>query len=171
MEGKETMIRQRKKILVTMLVFGIAGFFGITLAQNGIEPDAQIEQEKLETLLRRTLDKNLKGYQEEDIEAVMSTIHSESPIFTATKASSQKIFKAYDLNFGILSFSYIGRDTDYVVIRVKQVTTKIAGPEFRDNELDAMHILRKKKGEWKLWQTAILEIKYLDSEERSINGL
>jgi len=56
----------------------------------------------------------------------------------------------------------MGKDKTYAYARVQQQSTKVSGPEFKNNITDQLIVFRKDGHEWKIWTTAILNIKYLD---------
>ena len=118
-------------------------------------------QEDIGKAIHRTILKNVKAGQAEDLPAMMKTIHSQSPVYQSTKEKTPAIFKAYKLDYQLLAYKYIGRDGEYAFARTRHRTRKISGPALRDNEMDSIQIFRKEKGEWKLWNQAILEIQYL----------
>ena len=103
---------------------------------------------------------NLRANESEDLDAALATIHTQAPTYTSTKQSSMSLFETYDLKYDLLSFSFIGQDGKYAIARIKQSTTKVSGPAFRNNDLDAIHAFRKENGKWKFWTIAILEVKY-----------
>jgi len=119
-------------------------------------------RQKLLAEAKEVIRKNLQALQAEDVDAAMATVHPKSPIFAQTRAVTARLVAAYDLKYELLSVSYFGQDKDYLAVRVKQKTTKVKGPAFRDNVVDVVDFLRKDGGKWKLWQTAVLQIKYLD---------
>ncbi|MCD4823657.1 MAG: hypothetical protein K8S55_03555 [Phycisphaerae bacterium] len=122
--------------------------------------------EDVAAAVKKTLEKNLEAMEKEDLAMTMSTVHPQSPVYAPNKKITKKLMEVYDLKYEIVSFSYIGRDNLYAVVRVKQKATKVKGPAFRNNMLDAMHIFRKDKGVWKIWQTTILEIKFLKNNPK-----
>ena len=79
-----------------------------------------------------------------------------------TKQQLAPLFDNYDLKYEILSFTYIGRDNQYAVARVKQSTQKLSGPAFRHNILDMVQVFRQEKGQWKFWNQVILEVTYIN---------
>ena len=111
----------------------------------------------IETLVKE----NLKATREENIDGIMSTIHPDSPAYNPTKDQTAPLFESYDLNYEIVSFTYIGEEGTYAVSRTKQKTTKISGPDFRDNVIDMIQVFRKDEGVWKFWNQVILDIEYL----------
>jgi len=105
---------------------------------------------------------NLKYAQAEDSEKSMSTMHSQSPSYMPTKDMMSQIFGNYKLSYELLDFKYVAYDGDLAYVRIKQVTKKISGPAFQNNEIDAIQIFRQESGVWKLWTQANIEIKYID---------
>lgn len=103
---------------------------------------------------------NVQATQEENLDAVLQTIHTQSPGYLATKQQLVPLFDNYDLKYEILSFKYIGRDNEYAVARVKQSTKKLSGPAFRNNVVDMIEVFRQEKGQWKFWNQVILGVRY-----------
>jgi hypothetical protein len=106
--------------------------------------------------------RNVQAVQAENLDAVMKTIHTQSPGYLTTKQQLQPLFENYDLKYEILSFTYIGRDNQYAVARVKQSTQKLSGPAFRNNVLDMIQVFRQEKGQWKFWNQVLLEVTYIN---------
>jgi hypothetical protein len=119
-------------------------------------------KEEIPTALKSVLMENLTATENEDIDRMMETIHTQSPSYLQTRQKMEAIFENFDLSYNLLSFAYFGFDGKYAVARVKQVTKKKSGPAFRDNEINVLHVFRKENGKWKFWTQAILEIKYID---------
>ena len=103
---------------------------------------------------------NFRATESEDLNAVLDTMHTQSPTYSSTKQLMVSLFETYDVQYDLLSFSYVGQDGKYAIVRIKQATRKVSGPAFQNNDLDSIHVLRKENGKWKLWTTAILELKY-----------
>ncbi len=143
-----------KRTLVIMLAFGLA--FSVL----GVAGNANAEED-ISKVLNSVIMKNFKAYEQEDIEKVMSTVHSKSPGFAATKDFSSQIFPVYDIKYELLNFKYIVIEQDYALGRVKQKTTKISGPEFKDNIIDSIVIFKQESGVWKLWSQATLTLEYI----------
>jgi hypothetical protein len=115
-------------------------------------------QEDVGQAIHQTFLKNLKAAQAEDLPGMMKTFHRQSPLYQWTKKKTTEIFKAYNLDYQLLSFKYISRDGEYAFARTRYRIRKISGPAFQNKEMDTLQIFRQEKGEWKLWSQAILEV-------------
>ena len=134
--------------VAVMLVSGVTSF-----AEN--DPTA--------SELKKLAIQNLKACQDEDLDAEMSTVHSQSPVYLITKQQTPLLFENFDLKYELTDFKYIGEDEDYAVARIKQKTTKVSGPAFKNNEIDAIAVFRKEKGQWRFWNQVILDTKYINN--------
>lgn len=132
------------------LIFGIAMAISCSVASFAADQDEG----------RKIIEDNLKTLNDGDVEAHMATIHSESPNFEATRDGMKETLAEYKLKFTLISCTLVGKDGEYLVVRVKQKTEKITGPAFKNNEMDMMNILKKDKGKWKIWTSAVMESKF-----------
>jgi ketosteroid isomerase-like protein len=106
---------------------------------------------------------NLKAYQDENLNAVMATIHEQSPLYADTRTITEQIFNLYDLKYKLESVRVIEESDEEARVRAVQITEKISGPDFRDNKIVAIHVLKKAAdGEWKIYSSEIESIDYLD---------
>jgi hypothetical protein len=116
-----------------------------------------------ETDLRKTMLENTRSTEAEDLDSMMKTIHSGSPLFQQARQQVSQIFgKGLGLRYQLVSFKYLSTDGDYAFARVRQRTTKTPADTFRNNEIDMIVAFRKEDDTWKFWNQAILEIKYLN---------
>jgi len=102
---------------------------------------------------------NLYYARTEDLNGYMWTIHPASPVYSETEAQMAALFQEYDLAYSIEEWEILSVDTQSARVRVVQTIKRLAGADpFRDNRLEAVHILRKNsEGEWKLYSTEISE--------------
>jgi hypothetical protein len=113
--------------------------------------------------LRRTLEQNMRSAEAEDVDAMMKTIHSGSPLYQTTRQQVSQIFgRGYNLKYQLVSLRYLATDGEFAFARVRQRTTKTPADSFRNNEMDMIVAFRKEDDTWKFWNQAILEIKYLE---------
>lgn len=121
-------------------------------------------------VLKKVIERNIESLQEKDLDKAMAPVHPKSPVYEGTRAALKQAFDSYDLRGDLLSFTFIGTDGEYAVARTKQQTSKVKGPAFRDNILDAIQVFKKDGSEWKLWQTTILEVQYPEAPRTQPGG-
>jgi hypothetical protein len=116
----------------------------------------------LETELRKTVEQNIRSTEAEDIDAMMKTIHSGSPLYQTTRQQVSQLFgRGLNLKYQLVSIKYLATDGEFAFARVRQRTTKTPADSFPNNEMDMIVALRKEDDAWKFWNQAVLEIKYL----------
>lgn len=121
---------------------------------------AQDELAEIKEGVRAAFDANLKATREEDLDATMATIHSESMIYEPTKTQSETIFRLYDLEYEIKSYKFVAFDGEYAYARVRQKSSKVSGFLLRDSEVEYLQVYKKEGDAWKIWSQVNLEIKY-----------
>ena len=121
-----------------------------------------VAQDDVAAAVRKVYDAQLKALEAEDPKAFEATNHPKNPNLQATVESLPDLFKNYDLKYEVKSFRFVAADADYAYVRVVQVTSKVAGPDFNNNTVDGLHVFRKDGAAWKFWTTALLEVKFHD---------
>ncbi len=116
----------------------------------------------IEADVKTIMDANLKSLQDENMEAMMATIHPESSSKLQMKKIMTRIFKNYDLKYEILSYKFITYDGELAYVRVNQRTSKISGSTFRNNEVELVNILKQDNGSWKILTSAQLNLKFIE---------
>ncbi|MFD1382733.1 nuclear transport factor 2 family protein [Rhodanobacter aciditrophus] len=107
------------------------------------------------------IQKNMTYTESENVEAVMSTMHSDSLYYQATVQMLQQLFSVHDLSYTLMSYKFVAEEGGYAYARIIQRTEKVEGPDFRDNDLESLQVFKQEDGEWKLWSQANLRIEYL----------
>ncbi len=107
---------------------------------------------------------NMAACQREDMDRAMATVHPDSPMREQTETMLAQVFAAYDLSYTLDSMEILSNDGDVARVRVKQTTRKVDGPAFRDNRIQIVNELRKSGDDWKLYDSSIENISYLDQE-------
>ena len=139
----------KKYILIALLM--IVGF-GLTVVFS--------QDENIEAELNVLVDENLRATQAEELDAMLLTLHSDSPAYQQTKQISETLYVQYDLNYEKRVFRFIGLDGEYALGRFQFCATKIAGPEFQDNCIDTFHVFKQENGNWKIWSMAVLKVEF-----------
>jgi hypothetical protein len=105
---------------------------------------------------------NIRASNAEDKQAYMATIHPDSPAYKTTEDSLDTIFDTFDLSYRVSGVSVIEENSREVKLTFTLVTRKIRGPDFRDNQVDGVMILRKDGDVWKIYNQTVDNIKYLN---------
>ncbi len=91
----------------------------------------------------------------------MKTVDDNSTAFESTKVALEALFKNFDLEVEMTVVEVVESSADSIKLRAEQTTKKISGPEFKDNRITAVHTLKKRGDEWKIFATEIEKVEYL----------
>ncbi len=119
-------------------------------------------ESKEEGIIKSVINTNIESAENENIEEYMETIHPDSPAYEETRQTMEYLFDTYDLSYDLKDIDVIEITDQMVKVRIVQITKKVSGPEFEDNELTAVHTLKKYNDGWRFWSTDIEKIEYLD---------
>ena len=105
---------------------------------------------------------NIRALEAEDMEAMMATIHTQSPNYQATQQQVAPLLAQYDIECEIHDLELLGVTEGYALVKLRQVTRKTGGEApFQDNELLVLHTMKQEAGQWKFWSQTILEMEFL----------
>lgn len=104
---------------------------------------------------------NLAATQANDIDALLATIHPDSPARTNLPPMLESL-TAYKLRYVATVVEFVCMQGDYALVQVTQQTARIAGPDFLDNEIDGTWALRLDGSDWKYWGQMILTFRPLE---------
>lgn len=142
-------------IFLVILAFAVAlvvGFLVIKNASMGPEKDAVLA----------VIRENLDACRRNDIEGIMATMDPQSPKYEQTRnVMEQMMSQQYVLSYEMKEARVTSISDTEARVHVVQVTRKISGPDFRDNEVTVTDILVKRDGQWKLSDTIVEHINYL----------
>jgi len=105
--------------------------------------------------------KNMEAAQNEDMEALKATMDPLGPKFQQIDESMKPLFYMYEFAYDLEEVKVVKKSATMAHVSFVQVTRKIKGPQFRDNRLIGMHILRKTDGKWRIFRTLIKKVEYL----------
>ncbi|MGD1851859.1 MAG: hypothetical protein ACFCBU_15150, partial [Cyanophyceae cyanobacterium] len=136
------------KVIATLLLASsiLTGCYSGSELENTATTEAA-DDSKIEAV-KLTLEENTRTMNEEDLGGHMETLDVDSPGFNNTKEMLEQLFEVYDLESKVEIIEVVESSPNTVKVRVKQTTTKISGPEFRNNELTVVHTLNNKNGAW-----------------------
>ena len=101
---------------------------------------------------------NAKYMNEEKYDEAMNTIHKDSPSYPASEIMIKQLFERYDLNYKIVSMKVLEDNNSEAKIEFVQITTKLNGPEFKNNKATGIHRLKKDGDSWKIYSTEMTDI-------------
>ncbi len=145
------------------LLFGGAVVFGPTLADDASQAASGKEpgEAELAKQLRAMLVAQTEAKQQENLTGTIENVDRRLLVKYGTQF--RQIFRTYKLDFSLDDFKLLYHDDEVAVARVKQTVKKVEGPDFRDNERDALQIFRKRDGQWKIFEQVILDRTFLDT--------
>ncbi|WP_052087954.1 copper amine oxidase N-terminal domain-containing protein [Paenibacillus wynnii] len=102
-----------------------------------------------EDAILAVLQTQIKSLNEENLNGMLSTLDSTSPLFEQTKKAFNNTFSTYDLLITMESSKIINYSENEAVVYTIQTAKKIKGPDFPDNRSVEVIILKKtKEGKW-----------------------
>lgn len=113
---------------------------------------------------------NLLAANNKKIDDYMATVHVESPLYQSTRDTMLEIYRVYDLEYSFVEIEVIDVSGDTGVVWFIQTTRKIKGPEFNDNQIEGIHTMKKYNDEWKIYETEVHNIVYLDIVQGEANA-
>jgi len=107
---------------------------------------------------------NIKAMNNEDLDKAMATIDDQSASYDQTKKVAKQLFELYDLKYELDSLKVISQTDDEARVECIQTTMKVKGPAFRDNRIVFVHTLRRVDGIWKIYNSKVMKLDYLNQE-------
>jgi hypothetical protein len=112
------------------------------------------EEEIIKNEILKVLQQNLDATQNEDVEAVLETIHEDSPQLSSTKGGMDYVFKNYDMKYELEDVKFISITIEEVKAIYQQTTKSVSGAGFTNTRSIGIHTLMKSKdGNWKIFET------------------
>lgn len=106
------------------------------------------------------LHENARAGVNEDLNAYMATIHSNSPLYNQTEDVLKEMFATYDLDFEFYDLTVTSLTSNEAKIHFSLITRKRAGPDFRNNIVIGTMILRPDNGIWKIYNQEVEDVQY-----------
>ncbi len=133
-------------ILVTILLF------------NGCGPDRSKEEQEVKDVIH----KNIEAGNNEDVAAYISTMDKDNRNYEQLENMMNTIFSTYDLNYQVKDLKVTELTEDVAKVNYVQIIKKIKGPNFRDKRVEGVYTLHKTDGAWKIYDTEITKMNYLN---------
>lgn len=117
--------------------------------------------QQIKHVLQRQLDASVR----EDVDAIVATVDPATRGYENVKSIFEQTFTLYDLAYDLKVSDTVQVDKDQASVAFTQKTTKVKGPAFENNLIEAVSLLRRVDGEWKTSQTVINKIDYLKADQ------
>jgi DNA-binding helix-hairpin-helix protein with protein kinase domain len=148
-------------IVLGLLLILVAVAFGVGLwfLPREIALD-QLTQAERDAILNPVY-QSIYTTQTEDIEAYMATIHPDSALYDSTRQLATQLFEQYDVSvegrdIAIVKVTQYGAEVAFTLI-----TRKIRGPEFADNIISGVFILKQDGDVWKIENQRITATEFI----------
>jgi hypothetical protein len=141
-----------KRVFILVFITIIAGIF-----ISGFAPKTETDRDVTSVIYE-----NLNAMEKRDLQSFMATIHEQSPVIAQTEQMALQLLNTYELSCELKDVKVIEKSDQEARVKYVQITKKVSGPEFRNNKVTGIHILKKSDGKWKIYNTEIKDIKYLD---------
>jgi tetratricopeptide (TPR) repeat protein len=145
-------------VLIIMCCLTVGGI-GI-VSSGGLPSLGSSQPTPTDQQLFDVLHTNAKAGVNEDLEAYMATIHPNSPLNNRTEDTLKEMFATYDLNFEFYDLTVTSLMSNEAKIHFSLLTRKRAGPDFRNNIVIGMMILRPDDGVWKIYNQTVEDVQY-----------
>ncbi|MDQ0192127.1 copper amine oxidase N-terminal domain-containing protein [Paenibacillus wynnii] len=104
----------------------------------------------------------IKSVNEENLNDLLATLDSTSPLFEQAKKAYSEIFSTYDLLSAIESTKIINYNENEAAVYSVQTAKKIKGPDFQDNRTVGVTMMKKtKEGKWVQGESYIIKVELL----------
>ncbi len=105
---------------------------------------------------------NVDAHNAEDIERYMETIGTFGPSRLLMRNALEEMYQTYDLHAQLYGVQILEMTDRQARVSFILTTRKIKGPEFRDNKVEGVFIVRKQGRHWKIADQEIADITYLN---------
>jgi tetratricopeptide (TPR) repeat protein len=105
---------------------------------------------------------NIRAANAEDLDAYMATIYPRTLVMAATESTLKDLNKQYDLQYRLSGLKILEQDKKETRVAFTLITRKIRGPEFQNNRVTGVFILRMHEGRWKIYDQEIETVDYIN---------
>ena len=105
---------------------------------------------------------NIRAANAEDLDAYMATIYPRTLVTFATESTLKDLNDAYDLQYRVSNLRVLEQDNKEARVSFVLTTRKIRGPEFQNNRVTGIFILRMYEGRWMIYDQEIEKVDYIN---------
>jgi hypothetical protein len=126
-------------------------------------PDMDVFAQEDHTAVVAAVYANVYATMAADIDLLVFTTHPENPDYGENKETHEYLFREVPgIEYRIKELRVENHEENYAVVRVRQQTLgRFRYPDFKDNECVFLHTMKPLNGIWKLYGTAVVELRYL----------
>ena len=151
------------QVLLLVMLFSLL----LTACSDDEVDTGEAETDRLEEVtdedLISVIETNVEKLKAKDFDGYMATIHSDSPVYDVTSDTiSELIDFTLDIELGNLRVEE--KSDEEAAVLYTQRTVKVEGPEFQSNETVGKHLLRPENGDWKIYNSEVIEVTVLEDE-------
>lgn len=107
---------------------------------------------------------NLAAMEKGDLNAVMATIHPESPAYNNTPELVRGIIGQFKLHYELEHVGVEAVASDSIRVGFVQATYKLSGSDdFQDSRLSGLHVIKRHGKKWKIWFTQVRRVEPLEA--------
>lgn len=114
-----------------------------------------------ETTPRQVTREYTRSLNTGETEPVLNVLHPASPQREKTRRELQRLNRMYDLEHTLEELEVLDQSDSKARVRFVH-HTRAEDPSFRENRYTGIHVLRKHKGIWKIYETRTVDIEYLE---------
>ncbi|PAV27680.1 hypothetical protein CIL05_20730 [Virgibacillus profundi] len=130
-------------------------------AEEASEPEEEEKAIPEDEDLFSVLETNIQTIVDQDTDAHMETIHSESPAYEGTEQNLE-VLADYTLDMKLSDLTVEEKTEEEARVAYTQTSMKVEGPAYQNNQTKGVHILKPEDGIWKIFNTEVVETIPLD---------
>ncbi|MCK8524430.1 hypothetical protein M0D21_22850 [Aquimarina sp. D1M17] len=115
----------------------------------------------MNTNLNQLFENLSSAYRHNNLDAIFNLHHPYNELFNMGKDQLRTVLSNYELDVSFENLNILQEDEDVRIVRVSQITKKENGPEFRDNEIDMIVVLKPHNDTIKILSTASIDTRFL----------
>lgn len=143
--------------LKSLFILLIAGFL------IGCSGEIDVEDEVAAEEVKQVVADNIESLNNKDIDGYLDTIIESA--HEATRTETEAFFQRYDIEYELVSSNIIEEEEDQYRVEAYQEAKAISvpiGEEYRDHVAVNIHTLIKENGEWKISESVMTDVHFID---------
>lgn len=119
-------------------------------------------------IFQQVFAKHLSALNQEKLGDYLATLDATSPNYSAAKTSTVKLFKNYDLKYELKNVEVVSLSKQEAVVKLIANVKKIKGGEFTDSQLATINTVRKTNGQWRIYDTQVVNISAIGTPKAKV---